>query len=215
MAHEREPRSPAEDATLAALPWLVNGTLAGEEAARARVAIGSSLEARRQHRELEALAVVVRDAPLLDANAELGFENLRAALDAGAPALERNWALPTRARPVPMPPPVRNRHRWIALAAGVLLSLYAIRSAYEPSFDPAYRALTRSAAADASLRVVFDASLDDAAIDARLAAYGARRLGPVDANRGVRVVPGDTGAERLAAALARDPAVRLVGAVPR
>jgi hypothetical protein len=190
------------EAVLELLPWLVNGTLDGDEATRARAATGTDLEARRQLRELEALAAIVRDAPLLDASAELGFERLNHQLD-------RNWAKPTRVLP---PPPQARRiaHRGLALAAGVLLALFANEVAFEPSLVPSFRALTE-APAQASLHVVFDASLDAAAIDARLAAHGATRVGPVGAGNRVEVDPGGADRAALAAALGRDPAVRLVG----
>ncbi|HET9482350.1 MAG TPA: hypothetical protein VFO79_00215 [Xanthomonadales bacterium] len=216
MAHEtqppKEPRDDRREAALASLPWLVNGTLSGDEAAAARAAIGTDLEARRMHRELEALAAIVRSAPLLDANAGLGFERLRAALDDGeAPRLDRNWARPTRPRPIP-PQPARLRHLGLALAAGVLLAVFTIELAREPSLAPDYRTLT-TAPASSGLRVVFDAALDAEGIDAVLARHGARRIGPVGANNVVQVDAGDPAA--LAEALAREPAVRLVGAATR
>ena len=217
MANEtqrpEQPRDARREAALASLPWLVNGTLSGDEAAAARTAIGTDLEARRMHRELEALAAIVRAAPLLDANAGLGFERLRAALDhdGDAPQLDRNWARPTRPRPIP-PQPARLRHLGLALAAGVLLAAFAIELAREPSFAPDYRTLTTAPAAG-SLRVVFDAALDAESIDAVLARHGARRIGPVGANNVVQVEAGDPAA--LAEALAREPAVRLVGAATR
>ncbi len=202
------------DATLLSLPWLVNGTLAGEEAAAARTAIGTDLEARRQHRELQALAAMVGDAPLLDANAVLGFERLRRAIDgASGHVLDRNWARPTRVVPIP---PARGLKRTLALAAGVLLALVATESAREPGFAPAYTALTRPATDAATLRVVFAATLDEAAIDARLAALGARRVGPVGAQNTVTVATAPEARTAVATALARDPDVRLVagGGVP-
>ena len=191
------------DAVLELLPWLVNGTLDGDEAQHARAATGTDLEARRQLRELEALAAIVRDAPLLDASPELGFERLKHQLD-------RNWAKPTRVLP---PPPQARRiaHRGLALAAGVLLALFANQVAFEPSLLPSFRALTQAPAESTTLHVVFDASLDAAAIDARLAAHGATRVGPVGAGNRVEVDPGEGDSAALAAALGRDPAVRLVG----
>lgn len=228
------------ESALASLPWLVNGTLEGDEALAARAAVGHELEARRQLREIEALAAIVREAPLLAANAGLGFERLRAAIDGaggataasgvdGATAasgagdgcaLDRNWARPTQ--PVPIPPtPARSRHRGLALAAGVLLALLARESAHEPSFVASYRTLTSAPESKPTLalRVVFDSTLDAAAIDARLASHGARRVGEVGAHGAVQVELARAGAsgnavDELAAALARDPAVRLVGASP-
>jgi hypothetical protein len=191
------------EAVLELLPWLVNGTLDGDEMQRARAATGTDLEARRQLRELEALAAVVRDAPLLDASPELGFERLKHQLD-------RNWAKPTRVLPPPPQQARRIAHRGLALAAGVLLALFANEVAIEPSLAPSFRALTE-APAHANLHVVFDAALDAAAIDARLAAHGATRVGPVGAGNRVEVDPGGADRAALAAALGRDPAVRLVG----
>ena len=211
MAHEHDVESGSDQAALALLPWLVNDTLGEDDTSSARELLGRSLDARRQKRELEALAQVVRAAPLVPAHAELGLERLRARLGE-APAFERNWARPTR--PQPAPPP-KAWHRGAAIAAGLVLALLASEAAREPTLEPEYRALTTAPAGAATLRVVFDATLDAAAIDARLAAHGARRVGAIGARNVVAVEVADARSRaKLAAALARDPAVRLVGDAP-
>jgi hypothetical protein len=185
------------------LPWLVNGTLEGEQLEQVQRHLGSCARCQQEARDLQRLQRLYRglEAP---PPAPEAFERLRRRLPPGY-ASDRGsaWrAWRTRAgRAWRGAPPVL---RW-TLAAQLLLvaALGLAQWRVEPAATPAYRTLGAPAAITSpgqQLVVVFEPGLSEARMRALLRASGARIIdGPSEAGAYVLVLPAD----RVAAVQAR------------
>ncbi len=190
--------SDAHDAAQELLPWLVNGTLDGAEAAQVRehVAQCSACQADVAAQLQWRASAAAEHAP--DGDVERGWATLRAQLGGAEPTRQRRA-------------PAWWRHGLqlaVAVQAAVILVLaIALVSVLKPA-EP-FRALGSAAAVDANAIVVFRAGATQAETSAALREAGARVVGgPTAADAYLLQLP-----EPTAAALARLRAARAVASV--
>jgi len=181
------------------LPWFVNGTLEGDEAARVAAHVGACsrclLDADEQARLRSAGAEV---APL--GEVDRGWARLRARIEADAAELAEGPLMPTAARGTAAPaprwlpgaepavmPPIRGRapQRWwraalplaVSLQAVVILVLATALVTLLPRSEP-YRAMgVAPDAAEPNALVVFSGDATNAQIAAALHAVDAHIVG--------------------------------------
>lgn len=165
------------DRAYALLPWLVNGTLAGEERAAVEAHVRGCVTCRRALREEHGLRAAIRERPIVPLSAAQGFEQI-------AHRLERD------------PPRPRRRQRMLTFlpagaAAAALLGIVALglalllRDLPEQRGPGEYRTSSDSApAGDVHLDIVFANDITERDMRAVLTEIGAEVVGgPSDIGR--------------------------------
>lgn len=182
------------------LPWYVNGTLVGDDLARAQRHLGECVLCRQDLQEQEALSAAVATPTPPPADAAHALAALHARIDA-----RENGGLRGLFAGTP------RAARWVMAVQSVLLvaALGWLAVDRDPP-APAYRTLSEQALPAVDLRIVFAPAFADADRDAWLARHGAKLVrGPGPG--GVVAVdwPGEPDAALLDA-LRRDPDVLFV-----
>jgi anti-sigma factor RsiW len=179
------------------LPWYVNGTLEGDEAAQVEEHLAECAECRE---DMEAEKVLARQVHDLSVDVDHGWEALKARIDGSAPAPRRTAPL---ARRIPL--------GWAVAAYAASLALVVPLLTFALAKPPAlYRTLgAPSSAAPGNLIVVFKPQASEAALRAILVQNQARIVdGPTSADAYVLHVAPDRRATVLAR-LKGAPAVSL------
>lgn len=195
----------------ALLPWLVNGTLTGEELERVERHVRDCVPCRAELKEQRALHALVRRHPAVHVSAEQGFERLRRRLDAATPH-------PAGAR---VPIGRRRSVRFAAAAAlvaavaGAALSL-SLPLGRSTSDAPSYSVLADAPADSAQIDIVFEDAVTEQQMRALLAEIdGTIVAGPSRLGRyTVRLESGHTGDDEMDALIRRllqDSRVRFAG----
>ena len=179
------------------LPWLANGTLEPDEAARVHRHLAGCRACQDELEALQSLRVACADADTPDAHdPDAGWARLR-------PRLGRRS---TRTHVDARPPPWLG---WALAAQAALLAAFAVALWQRPEPPAPYRLLGTSASAG-DLIVVFDPRVDEATLRGLLRASGTRIVdGPNEAGAYVLAVPPARMAS-VRAALRAAPGVRLV-----
>jgi hypothetical protein len=86
-----EPSSLSHSRALEMLPWLVNGTLTGDDREAVEQHARACIACRRELKEQQRLHAAVRARRTVDVSAEAGFDRLNAELDTAAPAVRSRW----------------------------------------------------------------------------------------------------------------------------
>lgn len=190
------------------LPWLVNGTLAGDEREGVEQHARACIACRRELKEQQRLHAAVRARRTVDVSAEAGFDRLSAELDTAGNAARPRW----RARYAAAAPFA------IAAAAGMAVLAILLWLTPLPKVDGNdYSTLADAPAADvALLDIVFADDTTATEIQSLLDGIGGEIVaGPSDLGRySVRVASEEPHSEELGdllAALASDPRVRFAG----
>jgi len=190
------------------LPWLVNGTLTGEEREAVEQHARACIACRRELKELERLHAAVRARRTVDVSAEAGFDRLSAELDTAARAERPRW----RARYAAAAPFA------VAAAAGMAVLAILLWLTPLPKLDGNdYSTLANAPAGDvAVLDIVFADDTTAAEIQSLLDDIGGEIVaGPSELGRySVRIAGDEPNRERLGellGALAADARVRFAG----
>jgi hypothetical protein len=187
------------------LPWLVNGTLTGEEREAVEQHVRACIACRREMKELERLHAAVRARRTVDVSAEAGFDRLSAELDTAARAERPRW----RARYAAAVPFA------VAASAGMAVLAILLWLTPLPKLDGNdYSTLANAPAVDvALLDIVFADDTTAAEIQSLLDDIdGEIVAGPSELGRySVRVASDEPNREQLLGALAADPRVRFAG----
>jgi hypothetical protein len=190
------------------LPWLVNGTLTGEEREAVEQHARACIACRRELKEQQRLHAAVRARRTVDVSAEAGFDRLSAELDTAALAPRTRW----RARYAAAAPFA------VAAAAGMAVLAILLWLTPLPRLDGNdYSTLANAPAGDVALfDIVFADDTTAAEMQSLLDDIGGEIVaGPSNLGRySVRVANEQTNREtheELLGALAADPRVRFVG----
>ncbi len=190
------------------LPWLVNGTLTGEEREAVELHARTCIACRRELKEQQRLHAAVRARRTVDVSAEAGFDRLSAELDTAPHAVRVRW----RARYAAAAPFA------VAAAAGMAVLAVLLWLTPLPKLDGSdYSTLANPPAENvALLDIVFADDTTAAEIQALLDGIGGEIVaGPSNVGRySVRVADQDSHREQLSkllTALAADPRVRFAG----
>jgi hypothetical protein len=192
-----EPRAAHEQAA-ELIPFLVNGTLAGAEAAAVRAHVDACAHCRDEYRaQLQVHAAMHGDASLVFAS-EASFNKLMARVDAAeredvfALRSALDGAAPPRGRPLPSRSAPRRGRALQWLAAAVIVQALGLSygawlwHAQSSTPDAPYRTLTSAApvvASGARVRVVFAPGMTLERLQPLLHSIGARIVdGPTPAN---------------------------------
>jgi hypothetical protein len=198
-----EPSVPHSRA-LELLPWLVNGTLSGDEREAVEQHARACIACRRELKEQQRLHAAVRARRTVDVSAEAGFDRLNAELDSAARRGPPRWGAryATAARFA------------VAAAAGmaVLAILLWLTPLPEPGSDD-YATLATPLAEEATLLdIVFAGDTTAAEMQELLDEIGGKIVaGPSELGRYSVRVGGEQPNGELLAALAVDPRVRFAG----
>jgi len=192
------------------LPWLANGSLAGDERARVEAHLGTCAQCRA---DLDALYTLrsATDAPLPDLDPEAALARLLPQLEApAAPASPMRPAVPGwRARLA------ANDARWLRVAMGLqfcviaVLAALLVRSGGDADAPAdAYRVLGADAASDSVLMVTFRPETPERELRRIVQASGARVVGGPKVT-GAWILGSADAAQDVAARLRSQPAVTL------
>jgi ADP-ribose pyrophosphatase YjhB (NUDIX family) len=197
----KELTSLAHSRALELLPWLVNGTLSGEEREAVEQHARTCIACRRELKEQQRLHAAVRARRTVDVSAEAGFDRLNAELDGAAGTTRPRWRV-SYATAAPF-----------AVAAAAGMAVLAILLWFTPLPELAgsrYETLATAPAEDARmLDIVFADDTTAAEMQELLDDIGGKIVaGPSELGRySVRIAGGQPNGELLAA-LAVDPRVR-------
>jgi Putative zinc-finger len=186
------------------LPWLVNGTLSGDEREAVEQHARACIACRRELKEQQRLHTAVRARRTVDVSAEAGFDRLNAELDSAARAGPPRWGAryATAARFV------------VAAAAGmaVLAILLWLTPLPEPGGNDYATLATPLPEEAALLDIVFAGDTTAAEMQELLDEIGGKIVaGPSELGRYSVRVAGEQPNGELLAALAVDPRVRFAG----
>ena len=175
------------------LPWLVNGTLKGEELAAVERHLGECADCRREADGLRQLQVACTGTtPTADATQS--FLRLRRRIEASRVrrplprlnSIRRSWGL----TPPWMRWAVAAQFAAILVLGGLLLGSDRQAATYRTLGDPSASSLGAASAGLDKLVVVFDPQISEAQMRRLLRASGARIVdGPTDTGAYVLVVP--------------------------
>ncbi|HEX6995115.1 MAG TPA: zf-HC2 domain-containing protein [Gammaproteobacteria bacterium] len=182
----------------ALLPWLVNGTLAGDERERVERHVRQCLACRAELAEQTRVAALVRRQPVVPLAPDANFERLRSRLDRASP------------------PGTSRRTLW-ALAAAVVIAvglpLAAGLVGTEPDGGATYRTLSDAAGSGELIDVIFADGVREAEmralldeLDAEIVAGPSRNLG-----RYTLRLPASADAGTVVRRLLDDPRIRFAG----
>jgi hypothetical protein len=199
-----EPSSLSHSRAVELLPWLVNGTLSGDEREAVEQHARTCIACRRELKEQQRLHTAVRARRTVDVSAEAGFDRLNAELDSGARTGPPRWGVryATAAR--------------FAAAAAAGMAVLAILLWLTPLPEPGgndYSTLATPLAEDATLLdIVFAGDTTAAEMQELLDEIGGKIVaGPSELGRYSVRVAGEQPNGELLAALAVDPRVRFAG----
>jgi anti-sigma factor RsiW len=191
------------------LPWLANGSLAGDELARVEAHLGACAQCRADLDTLYTLRDAA-DAPLPDLDPEAALARLLPQLD--APAVTTSATLPAvpgwRARLA------ANDARWLRVAMGLQFCTIAVLTAMLVRPDDAgvppdaYRVLGADAASGNVVVVTFRPDTPERELRRIVSASGARIVGGPTVTGAWMLGSGDA-ADAVAARLRSQPAVTL------
>jgi len=189
------------------LPWLINGTLAGDEREAVEQHVRACIVCRRELKEQQRLHAAVRARRTVDVSAEAGFDRLDRELDAVPGAAPSPWQIRYRAA-APFA---------AAAAAGVALLGILLWFTPLPDLDRGgYETLATAPAEGALLDVVFADETTAAQMQELLDRIdGEIVAGPTELGRySVRVAtdqPDRAKLDKLLGVLAADPRIRFAG----
>jgi anti-sigma factor RsiW len=153
---------PCDDDAARLLPWLVNGTLDADAAARVQAHVERCALCRDDIARLDAMRELLRAPALVEHAPHGGLRKLMARVD-GAAAIDA--AAPPSRAPVPVAespprdrPALRGAARWLAAAVALqacVIAVLVVLALPRPEAPAAYRTLTAPAADGPRLRVVF------------------------------------------------------------
>jgi hypothetical protein len=156
------------------LPWLANGTLAGEERERVENHVRACLACRAELKEQRALHALISRHPTLHVSAERGFEQLRRQLEAadagGAPSGKSE-------RPRMRPPSRRSALAAMLVCGAIGISIWFGWTMRDRS-APAYVTLTEDAGRTGTyIDVIFSDGITEAQMRALLEEIGGTIVG--------------------------------------
>jgi hypothetical protein len=199
-----EPASLPHSRALELLPWLVNGTLTGDDREAVEQHARACIACRRELKEQQRLHAAVRARRTVDVSAEAGFDRLNAELDTAAAAVRPRW----RARFATAAPFA------VAAAAGMAMLAILLWLTPLPELgDNEYSTLATPSVGNAALLdIVFADDTTAAQIQELLDDIGGTIVaGPSELGRYSVRIAGDPRNAELIATLRVDPRVRFAG----
>ena len=183
------------------LPWLVNGTLAGDERERVERHIKQCLTCRTELAEQTRLESLVRRQPVVPLAADASFERLRSRLDKASRSRAPRrtmWAVAASAT--------------IAVAVGLVMAVGLIDMERERG-DGAYRTLSDAAGPGPLIDVIFADGVREAEMRALLDELGAEIVSGPSRNLGRYTLrlPASADTDTVVRRLSDDTRIRFAG----